>query len=314
MLPKNLDENQLELICAIIGSCDFFKINSGNLEMSILQVIDPEFSDSVHILAESERFTDLSGEAMDIAAQCLVWNEVESGFASMVSLDWFNLDPEIVAGVSPVMSRMFAYLSRCLRNISNTLEESEYMKICETFISSLFHLIDATLIKMRPIGEGGAQQLLVDFSFLKTNLLELHVGPRYNLILIRGFTKLENMLKALASPAAGDPESLREMLLSLDPGLEDDEVDRDAKRIEFLIDHQTQATFSFRGFTATINSLRESAEPQPSMREVTQLFEPEEKLVSRMSTIKSLANSFKNFTKPSTPSAAVKPPPPPPKI
>lgn len=309
---RNLDENNLETVCAVLGSCEYCKTTAPLLESGVLRVIDGNFKNSVNLKAEVGKLNDLSVDALAMAVACVLGSEVSLGFSSMVSLDWFNLEIEGVAGVSPVIPRMNAYLARCMRTLVSSLALPEFIKSCEMLAVRLITQINETLSKLRPISQGGAQQLIVDFNNLKQHMIDLPVSSagfkgsvvQYSSTLTKGFSKIDVLLKALASPAASDPDSLREMLKSLDPSLSgEDDLEREARRVEFLgaaEERHVRASLSFRGFAETTNSLRASNQA-PSMGEISRLFEPAPPpppaeapaAVGRISTFKGLANSFK---------------------
>ena len=128
---KSMGEENLEISCAVKGSCEYV-LNTAPLLQSRLNLEIGIFS------AESERAKELSTEALTSVAGCFLASETEAAFHHMTTLDWYSV--ETVAGTSAVVGRIGSYLARCMRETLPNLKFPDFKTVCE-LVASLVHLL-----------------------------------------------------------------------------------------------------------------------------------------------------------------------------
>ena len=218
------NEETLVMLCALIGSCDYCLKMTPHLHKNCLSVLDKSFDISVY--REIEELADMRDMCQDTLMSCVTGCSEMRGAVSAIShMDWWNC--ESASGISVHVHRIQASLEKSLNVIGKKLSEPRFKALIELIGHKLISQVNETVYSSKPIGEIGAQQLLVDIGQIRNILLETptRVFPdrkpqtTYVDLVNGGLHRLECSLKALASPACGDKQSLRTMLDSLDPQL-----------------------------------------------------------------------------------------------
>ena len=302
--PQNLGEDSLEVICTVIGSCHYIESTTSSLQDSVKEALDDKLKESVSFQEEVKIAAVVSKEGLSFAVACALSSEVAEGFSNMGSLDWKNFDAGSVTGVSPVIPRITRYLSRCVRVLASSLTTTDYEEVLGMIAIKLVNDSNECIDTLRPIGEAGAQQLLVDFSSLRTSIAEIpsHAGNLltqtgiFTKAVNSGFRKIENLLKALASSNATDSIAVVEMLKSLDPTLSAFELESLVSRVRFLIsdtsDEVTAASLTYRPPQLSQSS---KARPHvPTMVELTDLFNS--KSAPQLDVKTAASRTFKTFS------------------
>ena len=233
----NENEESVKTACSVIGSLDYCLKMAPHLHKNCMAILDREFS--VSIGREIQTIADTRDTAQDTLIMCVCGGEVRNAIVSASHLDWWGC--ELALGVSAHITKLKFALEKTAKILSKSLAESHSRGIIELVAERIASSIAESIYSAKPIGEAGAQQLLVDVGQVRAILLDFpaqvfpnkRVQDLYVQTVSRSLHKLEYSMKALSSPACSDRVSLRAMLDSLDPdlaqtgpGILDQEVDR----------------------------------------------------------------------------------------
>ena len=226
-LPKGKNlvvEETIPMVCALIGSCDYCLKMTPHLHKNCLGLLEKAFDVSVY--QEIEKLAETRDICQESLVACITNNgETRTSVSGIGHMDWWQC--ESASSVSSHVEKFRVSLETSLAIAGKRLAESHFKAVIEMIGQKLIDQINEAVYGAKPIGEIGAQQLLIDIGEMKGILLEApsKVFPQrqrqatYQELINKGFHRLECSLKALASPASTDKQSLRAMLDSLDPNL-----------------------------------------------------------------------------------------------
>ena len=231
------NEESLSNSCAIVGSLDYCLKMTPHLHKNCMSLLNREMD--VSVSREIQKLAETRELAQETVALCLVGGEVRTCLQTIAHLDWWNCD--LASGVSAHIVKLRPALHKSIGIVGKGLAESHYRVALEQLALKLIAQVCDNVYSAKPIGEAGAQQLLVDIGEIKAQLLDIptqacptkKVMQIYPDLVNRGLYRLECTLKALSSPASADKQSLKAVLDALDPelaqtgpGVLDKEVDR----------------------------------------------------------------------------------------
>ena len=227
-LPKKkkntlTNEETLTRICALIGSCDYCLKMAPHLHKNCLSLLSKALDVSIHM--EIEKLAETREVCQEALVEAVTnGGEMRNAVSGISHMDWWNC--ESAAGVSSHVNNFRSCLETALLILGKKLSESHFKAMIEMIAQKLISQINESIYAAKPIGEMGAQQLLIDVGEIRNVLLETpvklfhkNVATTYTFLVNEGFHRVECSLKALSSPASNDPYSLRAMLDSLDPAL-----------------------------------------------------------------------------------------------
>jgi len=203
-----LDENGLKAACCVIGTAEYCDMTSPRLLDALTEVIDSTFVDRVTFSCEEELIHNVMNRANLVLVQS-VSSSLDEAFGKMTRTNWAQFSQD-VGDNSPYVGDISERLSVAFDPVARYLSKIHYRFFCDKFVQAFVARFISELYRCRKISEQGAQQLLLDTSFLKTTLLEAPVTvssghqmqTAYSNYVLREMGRAENMLKALASPDA----------------------------------------------------------------------------------------------------------------
>lgn len=170
--------------------------------------IDPSLSEKIQFGQEIDAFHSVIKCAIEILVHD-VENVCEPALTAMTKLQWFNV--ESVGDQSAYITSICNHLKNNVPIIRENLAASRkyFTQFCIKLVSSFTPRFIAAMLKCKPIGEIGAEQLLLDTHSLKTLLLDLpSIGSQvarkapssYTRIVLKGMFKAEMILKLIMAP------------------------------------------------------------------------------------------------------------------
>ena len=216
-------EDSLSTACAIVGSLDYCLKMTPHLHKNCMSLLNREID--VSVSSEIQKLAETRELAQETVVTCLLGGEVRTCIQTIAHLDWWNCG--LASGVSPHIVKLRSALVKSIGVVGKGLTETHYRVAIEQFALKLIVQVSENVYSAKPVGEAGAQQLLVDVGEIKAQLLEIpgQVCPSKKVLQIypdlvaRALHRLECSLKALSSPAVSDRQALRAMLDALDPEL-----------------------------------------------------------------------------------------------
>lgn len=211
LLPKKvtqgLDPNAVQVACCVIGTAEYCDETSLQFADLLVTVIDSSFADRVDFSHEQDRLRNAMNRAFQVLVQS-VNSSLNEAFNKMTNTNWSTFSQD-VGDNSPYVGDISHVLSGQFQPIAKNLSKDHYVSYCGKFVTGFVARFISEIYKCRKISEQGAQQLLLDTSFIKTTLLEAPVTaqgsgrqmqPAYMNYVLREMDKAGTMLKVLSSP------------------------------------------------------------------------------------------------------------------
>ncbi|KAF9167075.1 Vacuolar protein sorting-associated protein 53 [Actinomortierella ambigua] len=175
-LPKPSDKkpvNKLYIrsICIILNTADYSLTTTNQLEERLWANIDPEYVDQVSLEAERQSFLNIISVCTRTLVQSIETN-IESALSAMTKVPWATL--ETVGDQSEYVTTIQQTLRTNVGAIQEYVTNKRYFRtFCDKFVEAFVLRFAGNLWRCKPIGEIGAEQMLLDTQAVKTLLIEL---------------------------------------------------------------------------------------------------------------------------------------------
>ncbi|CCF49657.1 hypothetical protein NDA11_001152 [Ustilago hordei] len=168
---------EIQKWCLVLNTADYCASTSSQLEDKLREKIHPDFKERISLDEEREIFTTLVSYAVQTLARELelcsepIWNSM-----LRPAIPWSQLQPRSGAKLQYVMD-MASLLEQIGVVVRQDVENKRYVRSwCDKVVSVLCTRFMQGLVRLRPLTQVMAEQLLVDAGELKKSLIEL---PRY---------------------------------------------------------------------------------------------------------------------------------------
>ncbi|KAL2147172.1 hypothetical protein VTI28DRAFT_127 [Corynascus sepedonium] len=162
-------------VIIVLNTADFWHTNTGQLEESIKKRIDPDMVSSVDLSSQSDTFMGVASAAvMTLVAK--VELDCESAWREMRNTNWSRM--ETVSDHSSYVGELLKHLNGKAQEILPLIVKQQYARaFCDNLVEHLATTYINNVVQCRPVGEVGAEQMLLDKYVLTKsleNLLSYH--------------------------------------------------------------------------------------------------------------------------------------------
>jgi len=167
----HLDQPQQQMVCAVVNTCKYCTETTGQLEDSIIKVIDGEYADKIDLSAVKEEFQAVVTSGMRVLVASLETKAAPS-LAAMSKLRWDAME-ELSEDTSPYMVDIVSKAKETMPQLGEALTPLYVKFFCDKFVESFVPRLVGNIYHCKAIGMVGAQQMQVDVETLKQALIEL---------------------------------------------------------------------------------------------------------------------------------------------
>eukprot|EP01071_Lankesteria_metandrocarpae_P000180 Lankesteria_metandrocarpae@DN10317_c0_g1_i1.p1 len=165
-----LSADQLQVAMCVVGTVEYCSTTLPCLVDAILEILDDSLADNLNFDSEKEGFWTLRSSCINLLViHCQA--RLQPCLSVMESKDWFGLTE--VGDNSTYVIEIVEHLQDMFPSIAKTLSSSLFKFLCDKFVQSFTQKFRQHIFACAPIGEAGAQQLLLDVYCLKNALLDL---------------------------------------------------------------------------------------------------------------------------------------------
>mmetsp|Transcript_41108 Transcript_41108/g.113287 ORF Transcript_41108/g.113287 Transcript_41108/m.113287 type:complete len:817 (-) Transcript_41108:157-2607(-) len=206
-VSQGLSPDTVQAVCCVIGTSEYCYETLPQLAEKLTETIDSAFEDRVTFAGEQEHLRNAMSRANQVLVQSISAN-LDEAFSKMTRTNWAQFSQE-VGDNSPFVGEISERLSTQLEPMAKNLSKIHFQFFCRKFVQAFVARFVNEIYKCRKISEQGAQQLLLDTSFIKNALQQAPVtaqgGNRpmstvYSNYVLKEMGRAENMLKVLSSP------------------------------------------------------------------------------------------------------------------
>ncbi|KAK0225464.1 Vps53-like protein [Armillaria fumosa] len=201
-MESRYDVDAMYQASLVINTADYCQATALELEQNIREKINAEFKDRVSLQRECDLFVGAVSSAISVQLREL---EVtcDPAFTTMVRTSWTSLAQ--VVGPSAYTSDLVRAAEQVIETVKPLIEQRKYLR---NLFDKVYNLIltkfTTSLVKSRPLGEIGAEQLLIDLQSIKAYLLKMPGDALTTTAYTRGLSKitsrLESLLKVIVTP------------------------------------------------------------------------------------------------------------------
>mmetsp|Transcript_30917 Transcript_30917/g.66389 ORF Transcript_30917/g.66389 Transcript_30917/m.66389 type:complete len:734 (-) Transcript_30917:392-2593(-) len=167
----NLDQQQQQMVCAVVNTCKYCHETTAQLEESIVKVIDDEYSDKIDLSPVKEEFQAVVTTGMRVLVAALE-TRAAPALATMSKLRWDTME-ELGEDTSPYMLDIVAKAREIMPQLGESLMPLYVKFFCDKFVESFVPRLIGNMYHCKAIGMVGAQQMQVDVGTLKQTLVDL---------------------------------------------------------------------------------------------------------------------------------------------
>ncbi|KAL4078288.1 Vps53-like protein [Scleroderma yunnanense] len=218
----SFDAAELQQACLIMNTADYCQKTASELEDKIKEKVDGVFKDKITLQSERDLFLGVISGAINWQLHELE-TACDGAFMTLSRVNWSVLNQ--VTGHSPYVDDLTGVIDQVVELVKPLVEQKKYLRnFLDKACRSVSHYIDHettvvtsnhenslvltrftnALVKSRPLGEIGAEQLLIDLGVLKAHLLRLPGESLSSSGYVRSLTKiatrLETLLKVIVTP------------------------------------------------------------------------------------------------------------------
>lgn len=167
---KKLDSNGIKNICQILNSVEYCAETVSQMENMLKNRIDPTLQDKVDLEEEQDAFYAVITSCIQTLVRGLE-GRIEPSLQTMVKYNWEAVDSP--GDKSEYISRIGEEMADYVTEVRALLTAAYFRNFHDKFAESFIPHYRKCLLSIKKMGEGGAQQLLVDTSELKTIILAI---------------------------------------------------------------------------------------------------------------------------------------------
>jgi len=212
-------------VCAVVNTCHYCHETTGQLEESIVKMLDDEYKEKVDLSPVQEEFQTVITATMKVLVAALECR-IAPYLKQMVNVKWTEID-EIGEDTSPYMHEVVAQTRELMPQLGESLHPLYVRFFCTKFVDSFVPRLIGNMYRCRRIGEVGAQQMQLDVGTLKQTLLEMptlaQATPNavYTKMVGAEVHKAEQLLKLVQTPEELLETTVEEMSKEKDAGVID---------------------------------------------------------------------------------------------
>jgi len=221
----NIDIVMQQRVCAVVNTCEYCHETTGQLEESIVKMLEEGFKSQVDLSPVQEEFHTVTTAGMKVLVAALE-SRVAPHLKQMTQVKWAEID-EIGEDTSHYMQELVAQTRDMMPQLGESLHPLYVRFFCDKFVASFVPRLIGNIYRCRRIGEAGAQQMQLDVGTLKQTLLDLPTLGQANAT--NAYTKLvgaevhkaEQLLKLVQTPEELLETTVEEMSKEKDAGVID---------------------------------------------------------------------------------------------
>ncbi|KAF9022041.1 hypothetical protein BDZ89DRAFT_1070968 [Hymenopellis radicata] len=196
------DLSAIQQASLVINTADYCQATALELEQKIREKINDEFKERVSFQSECDVFVGCVSSAIAIHLRELE-TACDPSFTTMTRISWATWAQ--VSGPSAYTGDLVKAIEQITEAIKPGIEQKKYLRnLFDKIYNLLLAKFTASLVKSRPLGEIGAEQLLIDLQTLKAFLIKLPGEALLTTSYTRGLSKstarLESLLKVIVTP------------------------------------------------------------------------------------------------------------------
>lgn len=196
------DVDAMHQASLVINTADYCQATALELEQKIREKINVEFKDRVSLQRECDLFVGAVSSAISVQLREL---EVacDPAFSTMVRTAWTSLAQ--VVGPSAYTSDLVRVAEQVIEAVKPRIEQKKYLRnLFDKAYNLILTKFTTSLVRSRPLGEIGAEQLLIDLQSIKAYLSKMPGDALTTTTYTRGLSKitsrLESLLKVIVTP------------------------------------------------------------------------------------------------------------------
>ncbi|KAG0239768.1 Vacuolar protein sorting-associated protein 53 [Actinomortierella wolfii] len=168
---RTVNKDFLRSICIILNTADYSLSTTNQLEEHLWANIDPEYVDQISLEEERQSFLNIISACTRTLVQSID-STYESALTAMSKVPWATL--ESVGDQSEYVTTIQQTMRMCVGAIQEYVTNKRYFRtFCDKLVDSFLMRFAGNLMRCKPIGEIGAEQMLLDTQAVKTLLIEL---------------------------------------------------------------------------------------------------------------------------------------------
>jgi len=168
---KPFDVNAARLLCIAINTADYMTEEIPALQKAVAKKIDPAFAERIDFSPEREKFMDVASRVVTALAN-KVLGKLEPILDQITRQNWLAFKD--AGDQSTYVRQIQAILQEYVPVVSSTVATPIYFRsYCDAFASAFLRSFQVMVLKLKRVGEAGAQQLFVDSAAIETALLEI---------------------------------------------------------------------------------------------------------------------------------------------
>jgi len=216
-VPKVLSEQDELAVCMIVNTAEYLRSTTVQISETIARIVDDRFKEKVDLKNEADTFSGVTSKGLKALANNME-AKLEHALHTKAKIKWG--DVAHVEEHNEYVTQIDVALSGMAAKYREFFSSSHYMYIFDLFVNTFIQRgIIQTLMKFKHINNLGAEQLLLDFTTLKSVLLQLPVSQpgvpapsRYVRMVNRGMAAAEAYPKLIMTPNDGIVEVFRTLM------------------------------------------------------------------------------------------------------
>jgi hypothetical protein len=171
LLEKPFDVQACRLLCIAINTADYMTEEIPNLQKAVTKKLDAQFQDKIDFNTERERFMDVASRSVTALASRLV-TKLDPTLDQITRQNWLAFKES--GDQSIYVRQIQQVLEEFVPIVCSTIANSIYFRsFCDSFASAFLRAFQIMVLKLKRVGEAGAQQLFVDCAAIEQILLDL---------------------------------------------------------------------------------------------------------------------------------------------
>jgi hypothetical protein len=168
----------IQNIVLVLNTADFWHTNTNQLEENIKKRIDPDMGSRVDLTSQSDAFMGVASAAV-MALVSKVEADCEGAWREMKNTNWSRM--ETVSDHSSYVSELLKHINGKTGEILPLVVKPQYARaFCDNLVERLATTYINTIVQCRPVGEVGAEQMLLDKYVLTKSLENLPSNQHQN--------------------------------------------------------------------------------------------------------------------------------------